>query len=471
MKDPIDNYSFLNNYTYKNKSKVMSTLDFLSTPCRKALGGRNVNILSQTYHNPTSTAGKVATVFFSVLIFPVAVISTASLLIKFASFPGFWEKKKIKEQTKDTWKVINAFNQAFDKKDYNSAIQNFKQRSEIIGRKDVGNKFFKIVNSKINNIDPWNEIQDLLPYMSTRDSIELINHMVKTRLAHEVKNDRFEMQGDQVNRFIVNSLRVKSKKNIEECCKKLFSGALQINVDDDLITNAIKMDILRPLIDRLASLQASEHTSEFRDVAFDIKKGCLMHSPFIKGQRYSDYYLMLSDDKNMEKVSSAVQGLRDASHVQKCLDAFNALAGNPDLQSQSFRDEVVKFQSFLKNMSFKSQEIEKNYYGILLEYLKHMTDFIDAISESSSHDEINKLAKNVQDNLQNQIKEFKKYFNKDTTVSYSKSTTDNLVATLCLKKRIVLFTAAEQIKSVLIKEMCNKALKRLQEEVCETSAV
>src|ERR1700722_4679983 len=104
-----DNYSVFNNYNYENKHFIISCLDCFSTPLRRVFGGRNICVLSQTYMNEMSTGRKVATVFFSVLIFPVAIISIASLLIKVGTFPFVWEKKKVKVQTQETWNIINQF--------------------------------------------------------------------------------------------------------------------------------------------------------------------------------------------------------------------------------------------------------------------------------------------------------------------------------------------------------------------------
>lgn len=137
-----DNYSVLNNYNYKDKSSLYSSLDWLSTPCRRVLGGRNVSVLSQTYENKMSGANKVATVFFSVLIFPVAIVSIASLLIKMATVPWFWEKKKVKVQSQQTWNIINQFKKAFQNSDYDQAIQIFNQRSEVGKRSDIYDDLF-----------------------------------------------------------------------------------------------------------------------------------------------------------------------------------------------------------------------------------------------------------------------------------------------------------------------------------------
>ena len=101
-----ENYSVLNNYSYKDKSFFISFLDLLSTPCRRILGGRSVSILSQTYDSKMSGTLKITVLFFSVLIFPVGIVSVASFAIKLATLPWFWEGKIVKDQTRITCRVF-----------------------------------------------------------------------------------------------------------------------------------------------------------------------------------------------------------------------------------------------------------------------------------------------------------------------------------------------------------------------------
>jgi hypothetical protein len=87
------NYSYLNNYNYDGKSFLNSALDWLSTPSRVVLGGKNVCVYSQTYEEEVSTCRKIATLFLSIIILPVATVSICCLILKLSKFPWTWEKK------------------------------------------------------------------------------------------------------------------------------------------------------------------------------------------------------------------------------------------------------------------------------------------------------------------------------------------------------------------------------------------
>lgn len=94
----IENYSVLNSYEYKNKSLTMSTLDWFSTPCRRILGGQNVYLENNTYDIKMMVSARIMTLFISLVILPVAVVSLA---IKVLSFPCLWNKETVVK----TWKT------------------------------------------------------------------------------------------------------------------------------------------------------------------------------------------------------------------------------------------------------------------------------------------------------------------------------------------------------------------------------
>jgi hypothetical protein len=145
--DPTVVYSPLNNYTYREKPFLCSFLDWLSTPCRRILGGRNACILSLTHHNEMSTAGKVATIFFSVLIFPITGVTIgsfivgvpiASLMIKLATFPWIWEKKKVEVQDKQTEElIIILLENAYKQQNSETFTQILDNQPELAKRDDV----------------------------------------------------------------------------------------------------------------------------------------------------------------------------------------------------------------------------------------------------------------------------------------------------------------------------------------------
>lgn len=80
--------SVLNNYHYEKKSHFIAFLDGLSMPCRKILGGRNACFnenAAEMVDGKTSKIAKVALFVFSVVIFPVGIVSGISLAAKMAT--------------------------------------------------------------------------------------------------------------------------------------------------------------------------------------------------------------------------------------------------------------------------------------------------------------------------------------------------------------------------------------------------
>lgn len=154
-------FSIFNSYDYKNKSFALAALDKLSTPCRLAFGGKKVYVLSQT-SKETSTSARVAAVFFSVLIFPIAVISISSLVIKAATLPWIWQKKNVKNQSKQAEEMIKQFNATGT---YDKAIEILMKSPEIGKNPDVYENFSNIVKTKINENCSFEDICEALPFL------------------------------------------------------------------------------------------------------------------------------------------------------------------------------------------------------------------------------------------------------------------------------------------------------------------
>lgn len=100
---------YKNEYHYRSKSRFVSIIDFLSSPIRSVLGGRNVNILSLTEDQEMTTAVKIATVVLLFIFWPLGGVSLASLLVK--RWLWKWEKTEIHSQFMYTYdgfdKIIN----------------------------------------------------------------------------------------------------------------------------------------------------------------------------------------------------------------------------------------------------------------------------------------------------------------------------------------------------------------------------
>lgn len=458
-----NNYSVLNNYNYNGKSIFSSSVDWLSTPCRRVLGGRNVCVLSQTYEDKMSTTSKIATVFFSVLIFPVAIVSVASLIIKVATFPWAWETKKVKIQSQETWTIINQFKTVVQKQKYHEGIQIFRKQPEIGERKDIYNDFFKAINCEINNHSPWTKVQEALSLLKSNNAIELIKHAVKTKLSFEYQNDCYLTSGSDINDFIQSSLKNSPVESREVCYKELFSNVLQIDVNEDVILNAIKMDIAAHMIRSFIQIKKSRAKNELERLSAKLEKTLLRYSLFKKEQNYNDLYLIFNSNADMQKISAILQNLRQINQISwQSFNKLNALsAQNTNIKDQwnDICSVFGEFRTELDKLISSTDEVEKIYIQSLQVVFDHIMSFINSTqgSVSISLEEIESFQGKVESSLAEQTKNFPNLF-ADTKVSYFQTNIDNFLSTLRLKKRTNLFTFTEKMKSFLMTYMIQNLL-------------
>lgn len=460
-----NNYSALNNYNYGGKSFLLSSLDWLSTPCRRILGGRNVCVLSQTYENEMSTAGKVATLFFSIVIFPLGIVSITSLAIKVATLPWIWEAKKVKVQSQETWNVINQFNRAIEKNEYDQAIQ-ICQRSEIGKRNDIYTNLFKSINQKIINNSSWEEIQKVLPLLRLNDAIGLINLSIKMRLSNEFANDCNLTTPKQINDFIRSSLKNCSIQDLENCYNKLFSDALSVDVNENIILCAIKMDIADFMIKSFIQLKISYAKNDLERSLAKLKENVLRYSLFKAEQKSSyNYSLIFNSTEYMPQVSSAIQDLRNINlFVRQTLNKLNALSTDTNEQEKwkGVRSEFIKFKDNFDQFNISLDQDEKNYIQSLQLVFNDMIEFIDSILKASSIEEIESITKKIELSSQEHIKNIS-HLMANTKTSIFQTGIDSVLSTLRLKKKGELMAPTEKMKSYLM-TMVHATMEAVQKQ-------
>lgn len=447
------NYSVFNNYHYDKKPSISKWLVRLSTPCRRVLGGRNVYLSSQTYENKMSTTKRVATLFFLIVIFPAGTISFASLLIRLVTFPSTWEKKKVTVQCKQAWDLINQFNESFKSGEYDKAIQTFKQRQELGRRSDIYGDLFKIINQKINIHAPWDEVQTLLPYVKTNDAIELINHAVKVKLGDELKNDFQTLSASQIIHFVENSLRYNNALNVEECYNKLFSSSLLVDINENLLLNAIKMDLADQLISALTEMKISKALSEFSRVKIKFEEIQLRSSLFKKEQSHLGLSSLFKVPAEMEKISQAIDAIRKMNLAgQKALNDLSS----PTNSWNDIQAVLTKFQTHLGAFTSLADEEEKKYIQNLQKAFIVLNESIDHLEKTKSPEEALTLAKVAKDISAEQAGEAAKLI---PDINFP-----DLLSTLSLKKRACLIIFIEKMKSSLVNQIVQTATTQLKKE-------
>lgn len=316
--------------------------------------------------------------------------------------------------------------------------------------------FFKIINWKINNNSPWEEIQTVLPLLKDNDAIELINHSVKVKLSHEFKNDCNSTPANYIINFIQNSLRHRGTTNIEACYKKIFSGALQIDVNENIIFNTIKMNLADQMIKSLIQIKMSNPQNEFERATIKLQEASLRYSIFKKEQDYSNNYLIFSSDDSMQKVSTAVKNIHNINQMgSQSLNKLKALSTQRSTNQQEkwkvIRSEFIKFQVNLGGLTASADEGEKKYIQSLQKIFDCMIELIDAIYKASSAKEIESLTKDKGTSLAEQTKNLTNL--SDAKVSYFQTNLENLLSALRLKGRVDLLSFTVKMGSFLMENM------------------
>jgi hypothetical protein len=349
------NYSYLNNYNYDGKSFLNSALDWFSTPCRVVLGGKNACVYSQTYEKEVSTCRKIATLFLSIIILPVATVSICCLILKLSKFPCDWEKKIIVDQSKLYSDVTRIFEDAYSKKEYSRAIQLYKLTPQIGFRQDIAENY---VRSKIYNGCSFEEIQKDIAIMETNRAIELIQDAVVAQLAKETKS--FRVSGQNIIFFIKNSIG-SDLENYENCIKKMFAEFLHVDKRDSYSRNIQNMDLSYRLIVDLFKMKKEKSNSVLQHSEIEKQKAALVDILF--EQKPDHLHSIFLSDESMQKMGILLDNIRSCNQLRRSiLDNLNDYLEQNMKADDKQKWKVIqdKFNQFTESYIKTSTELESD---------------------------------------------------------------------------------------------------------------
>lgn len=460
----VDNYSILNSYNYTKKPVLSSCLDWLSTPCRRVLGGKNVCVLSQTYQYDMSTAFKVMTVFLSVLIFPVAVVSIASLIIKMATCPSFWERKKVIDQSGQAWRFINQFQQNFQEGKYQEAISAFRQQPEIIKREEINTDLFIAINREINKQVSFEQIEQVLSYLKVDDAIELVNHAVKTRLSDEIENKNIATSPTDIINFIKNVFN-RNKQACESCMERLLSDALQVDTNDDIVLNCIKMEIAHGIITALVNTQIESAKDQLDIELARLQRSELKNKIFKLEQTSSNYkyFWIFRAETERKMLCTYVKSIRTIHQLGRWASKeLENLSSKTDITQQVrwknfravFSDLFVSLNQLSGSLDPQEEYLEQDYISSLQNLCTSVLDFVDLLSKTSdeqlstSLDELASIFQTIENIYKTHHEKIKKISLVDHLVAANPADSHILLA-LKIKKTGELVHFCEEIKRAL----------------------
>lgn len=356
--DIIKNYSPLNCYEYQGKSSIISAIDWCSTPCRRLLGGRNVYLEEQTYSHKMSNAMKITVLFFSVVIFPIAIIAVTSLALKLITFPWKWEKNIVKEVSERALKDLENFNTAFTENKYDEAIEVVKQRPDLMGRNQVNHQFFQIINRKINQNAPWTEVEGLLRFLSFGDAKKLIAYAIKLRLVEEFRENTFLTTPDEIFKFINESQGRYSLENLEELCKLILVEAFKVTPGQPPAEKIMKMDFADRLLRNLTEIKLRHVENQFplpRDEieqlrykngisSVEIDEETTRMTFIDEPMELMELRIIFREREDMKQIRAAAEALRHVSQIGS--QAIKKIDAGQEEQAMSiyeqFKEDLIK---------------------------------------------------------------------------------------------------------------------------------
>ncbi len=387
-------YSVLNNYEYENKKWIISTLDFLSTPMRRVLGGKNDSVLSETSDYKMSVSRRIATLFFSVIVFPVAAISIASLILKLMTCPFIWEKKIVQAQDKNTWEIYNKFNDNCKKGSFDAAVHGLSHRSQLLKRDDIHKNLFSVINAEINNNPTtcWEKIPKGLKHLKIGDAIELINHAIKVRLECELKDNRYKMDGSAIAGLIDNSLNNTHLSNLEACVTKILSGALRIESNENLLAMILKMELADNLINLLTDTKKSNAHQDYQRTLADLQADSMRSMIFPSGHNYFDQYTVFRDKPTMKNIGRLMADYRSIqnTHAQTAIQlemiGNNLEKTDQKTQSKEIQNRLDQVSKMLILQTNSSQAEEKEFFQITEKMVSQMSDVMQHVDNIATKD-------------------------------------------------------------------------------------
>lgn len=468
-----NNYSPLNSYNYHNKPAWSSALDWLSTPCRRALGGRNIYLAAQTYEDKMSTAGRITTLFFSILIFPIALVSATSFALKLATLPWVWEKKTVKEQSRQTWKTIEQFNAAFDQRNYDQALDKLRKRPGLEARIDINKKLFKIINVKINEGEPWHAIKKLLPLLSSQDAIALINHAVKTRLSSESASNKLTLDGSMLIGLVEGSLAATGFKSVEACYMRLLTDALRIDVNNDLILNTIKMDLADSIIKKITHLRIANAKDEIGRILAGTQETTTRYKIFDTEQKYYHLYLMFNNKESMQQIHNELQAIRAMRHLES--ETTTALKGHISKGSgvqtkwNLLSEEMKSYHDKAVALNQSARPCDQQYLQKMLQIDNDSVSCISKCLQATTVEEIESYVGVAQSSIADLPKDLEEML-KEESPSLFKSDLENLLITLRLKRTEAMVVMGSGVRNCLLKEALMPFLTEWQKNALSESS-
>jgi hypothetical protein len=410
-----------------------------------------------------STACKVATLVFSIIFFPIGIISVICFGIKLATCPCIWERRKVKTIPGETWRAIDEFKDNCQKGNVDTAVQALRLHPQLRYRSDTNGVLFTAINTRINNNASWVTVQEPLSKLKVVDAIKLISHAVKIKIQQNIDNLRILISAADILEFVRNSLEFLDLENLENCFKSLFSNVLKIGRDENPLYAAIKMDLADNLLQNLLNFKTRYARTELERKILKLNQDKLMNSIF--EQPYGPLHMLLRKAKDKQRLHADVHELRQAHRLlAHTLDQLKDLSKNAGLSQIEKLEEVrTKLKDFCFDFpSLRTFEMPNNraflndraYLDAVPVFLNKIIDYIDALWQNPSEQQLLELLEDIDVKFDELTTEWKLVQEK---LKNPLKTIDDIAYRLETSKITELTKACIQVKKTLTEIMLNES--------------
>lgn len=331
-------FSVLNNYNYENKSTFFRHLDKLSSPYRRLFGGRDVDVLNRSVMmSRMSTTRKVVIVMLSIVLFPAALVSLTSLLIKSIAYRG--EKEKIQSQFDISNKFFRDFHEQCGRKDFDLAYKTIKERPQLIKLDSAAENLEELIHYKIKQKTAFVEIPELIRLAKTDKILKLIQDAIEGQFQCQL----LALSGDEIFQFICQSLPYFSEKNIQLCVKTICEEVLTIKETDEILLIANKLTLAHELLGSFFAMKTYSPDYSFDP---DQRKMFRIVQSFTLTKSAPMYQSIFEDREDMNQIQLCLARLRTIDLLIADINLTSFNKGSFDVicqKLQGFANEAKQF--------------------------------------------------------------------------------------------------------------------------------
>jgi hypothetical protein len=452
MNNINDAYSALNMYKYENKPGLISALDVLSAPARRVFGGRTIDLINQTSIPKLSTAGRVAVLFFSIVFTPVAIISSAALLLKLVITPTKWEENKVKDVV-DALNLLNQRAEQLAKEgDIAKLIQEFDKNPQLMRNPQVYADVKKLVEQKLAENLSWETLTPLLKRLNVNDRYVLVSRAVEQRFAKEAEEKTFTMNAKQIIEMTQEVFEGYKGDQIS-CYKRIMKTALKVAEGEDYLQSLLKIDLIDGLITEIAWIRSLAARDELARMQAKLKDQKLRMRQFPIEDETLHFCNLMNNKEKLKEIHGLARSIRNLNserpELENRVQAFVAKSTTPDL----WKANQAELQRLMRDVELLGpiEGIDEAFKQLVLKLHQISRDGLDGLWAANDAATIQNALNGVLEQTKEQLALVEKYF-EEANNNQNLAFPDKDQTILQIQLKLTYFTVHQKIADLLFLE-------------------